>query len=159
MKPTPTANFASKFVILSSARPNLSQEVLDERRESLAQDIEALGLHPVSALGMWEGTTEDSFVVECPTADDVTQLHKLSLKYEQDAILYVNNLNAYLLYPDGELVPVGTWAAVEPEEALTAIGYTLCLGQYYVTKDNVVEDFVLGTPTALQNTTEPSRTL
>lgn len=109
-----STQLSGKYVVLGSALPNLSQDALDARDESLAQDIEALGLTPIQAVGKVSGVPANSFIVVCPTTDDVTAVHKLSLKYGQESVLYVNPLNTYILHPDGELEPVGNWDVVEP---------------------------------------------
>jgi hypothetical protein len=129
------------LVFITANRANKTEQENDQRNASLEKDIQAHGLKYYEVLGCYqeEGqelpTIEKTFRVSLENKNQVSVFVKLAAKYEQDAILSVNeksNNKTTLIFNEESAEDLGEFQEVSEEAAINNGCYTIDNEKYYI---------------------------
>ena len=121
-------------IVLSTDRPNLSQLALHNRRKDFEHALDIMGLRYEACQGVWEGETEQSYLIHGVNMKQYTQLLDIAFnKCDQEAVLRISGYGgAVCRYSDGSIENLGKWTEVD--EKPTQLNYTqsFLTGKYYI---------------------------
>lgn len=120
--------------IISAERANLTSLENDLRTEKLERDLYNLGAGFKIVLGCYQGTKENSFVVQGLKDASIVELLR---KYGQDCALKLDSSrHADSIQANGDIISLGQFKAVSEANALKLANYTFdaVTSQYFVIK-------------------------
>lgn len=92
------------FSNLSAIRPDMTPEEGVAANARLKSELEGLGFKAVPAKGIYEGTSEDSFMVYYPDKESSRKVQLLANKYNQDSALHGFGGKYRIEFQDGSRV-------------------------------------------------------
>ena len=93
------------FFIISAERFNLSREENAQRTMAMVATLLHECADFIACHGVYKGTAERSFMVLGAGLQTACLIERLAKAYEQESVLEVRNLEATLVYFDGETKP------------------------------------------------------
>lgn len=132
-------NISRQVVILSGELSSLSSKENVRRTELLNDMLVELNFSFNSALGVYKGVAESSFVVLINDSADLETLKNFAFKsFNQESILHQDtNQEAFLIYQNGTMERLGRLEQISKDEAESLISYTEMDGKYYTAKKRV----------------------
>lgn len=134
-------NHHTPFVIITSDRADLGEQLNAARRDTFEHQLTQRNLDFKRVSGVYRGVAEVSYVVLLDHDGDEHNALRLARHYGQETALHVDsNRAASMLFlrpevggPDvGQTESLGMWAAVPEDVAKAQDAYTVSDGLYYV---------------------------
>ena len=128
-------NTTQQVIILSAERTENSFEKNRQLTENLAGCLEDLNITASRATGVYNGSSESSFVAIVKSEADIEAVTSLAFKsFNQDAIIHQDsNQEAYLLDKSGKTIQLGRLLEIPKTDIENLENYTLLNGKYYAT--------------------------
>lgn len=114
------------FILISAFNKNCTESGNEVSHAHLKRDLENLGFPHKEVIGVYKGTQEKSFYVECANLTNFSILHAKAQEFGQEAVLNVDkNRKAGLIFiGTGEAQTLGTFKQVSKQEAEKQDNYT-----------------------------------
>lgn len=128
-------DIGQQVIILSAEHTSQTPEGNAIRTQTLSDCIEDIGLPFKQTLGVYNGVSEQTFVVLIRNQLDIDVLKDFAFKnFDQESVLYQDaNREAYLFFRDGTISNLGHLNAVPKEAAIKSGSYTIMNDLYYTT--------------------------
>jgi hypothetical protein len=129
-------NISQQVIILSAESDKKTPEQNNATTRILKHCLEDCNMLFGEAMGMYKGTSENSFVVVIQDIEEIKILKDFAFKnFNQESIIYQDaNQEAYLINNNGTHEQLGELAEVSEIDAINLDSYTLFGGRYYSAK-------------------------
>ena len=121
-------------IILSGARPGMSEWELADNWASLGLELQGKGYDIVTVEGSYEGVEESSWLVKGVTLETKTKRVFIDLlkKYNQDSMLYISSLGmGYIIEAKGSSYKIGPLTLIGERDLDKYLGWSKIQGKYY----------------------------